>query len=208
MMMRALGYFQYTEDYDDGFVLATVRQGSDIGIFNGVGSDGYTSLPMTTAISLRVTGRSGPKPRSSPTMTSMVCKTSMASTLSFSSPAPQAVQKSPQAVRSTRCLPVLLFYIESSAFDGFSYHFHNFLTPCKGRDFSSLPITTAISARVTGRSGPKPRSSPTMTSTACKTSIASTLSPRVRGVTRRWQGRNVEKPRNFWIKRRKLFQKG
>ena len=45
MMMRALGYFQYTEDYDDGFVLATVRQGSDIGIFNGVGSDGNT--PMT-----------------------------------------------------------------------------------------------------------------------------------------------------------------
>ena len=29
-----------------------------------------------------------------------------------------------------------------------------------------------------------------------------------RGVTRRWQGRNVEKPRNFWIKWRKLFQKG
>jgi hypothetical protein len=35
-----------------------------------------------------------------------------------------------------------------------------------------------------------------------------TFQSRVRGVTRRWQGRNVEKPRNFWIKRRKLFQKG
>ena len=44
MMMRALGYFQYTEDYADGFVLATVRQGSDIGIFNGVGSDGNTAM--------------------------------------------------------------------------------------------------------------------------------------------------------------------
>ncbi len=44
MMMRALGYFKYTEDYADGFVLATVRQGSDIGIFNGVGSDGNTAM--------------------------------------------------------------------------------------------------------------------------------------------------------------------
>ena len=45
MMMRALGYFKYTEDYADGFQLSTVRQGSDIGIFNGVGTDGNT--PMT-----------------------------------------------------------------------------------------------------------------------------------------------------------------
>ena len=45
MMMRALGYFKYTEDYDDGFQLVTVRQGSEIGIFNGVGTDGNT--PMT-----------------------------------------------------------------------------------------------------------------------------------------------------------------
>jgi len=26
-----------------------------------------------------------------------------------------------------------------------------------------------------------------------------TFYPHARGVTRRWQGRNVEKPRNFWI---------
>ena len=45
MMMRALGYFKYAEDYNDGFVLVTVRQGNQIGIFNGVGSDGST--PMT-----------------------------------------------------------------------------------------------------------------------------------------------------------------
>ncbi len=45
MMMRALGYFQNAEDYNDGFVLVTVRQGNQIGIFNGVGSDGST--PMT-----------------------------------------------------------------------------------------------------------------------------------------------------------------
>ncbi len=45
MMMRALGYFQNAEDYSDGFVLVTVRQGNQIGLFNGVGSDGST--PMT-----------------------------------------------------------------------------------------------------------------------------------------------------------------
>ena len=45
MMMRALGYFQNAEDYNDGFVLVTVRQGNQIGLFNGVGSDGST--PMT-----------------------------------------------------------------------------------------------------------------------------------------------------------------
>ena len=45
MMMRALGYFKYAEDYNDGFVLVTVRQGNQIGIFDGVGSDGST--PMT-----------------------------------------------------------------------------------------------------------------------------------------------------------------
>ena len=38
MMMRALGYFQYSEDYKDGFETATVRQGTQIGIFEGIGS--------------------------------------------------------------------------------------------------------------------------------------------------------------------------
>ena len=45
MMMRALGYFRYQNDYNDGFMVSTVRQGTKIGIFNDVGSDGST--PMT-----------------------------------------------------------------------------------------------------------------------------------------------------------------
>ena len=45
MMMRALGYFRYQNDYADGFVVSTVRQGTKIGLFKGVGSDGST--PMT-----------------------------------------------------------------------------------------------------------------------------------------------------------------
>ena len=45
MLMRALGYFQYQNDYQDGFELSTVRQGTKIGLFEGVGSDGST--PMT-----------------------------------------------------------------------------------------------------------------------------------------------------------------
>ena len=39
MMMRALGYFKYDSDYADGFELSTVRQGTRIGIFSGVGSN-------------------------------------------------------------------------------------------------------------------------------------------------------------------------
>ena len=45
MMMRALGYFRYQNDYADGFVVSTVRQGTKIGLFEGVGTDGST--PMT-----------------------------------------------------------------------------------------------------------------------------------------------------------------
>ena len=45
MMMRALGYFRYQNDYADGFMVSTVRQGTRIGIFEGVGTDGST--PMT-----------------------------------------------------------------------------------------------------------------------------------------------------------------
>jgi hypothetical protein len=45
MMMRALGYFKYAEDVADGFQLATVRQGNQIGIFDGVGTNATT--PMT-----------------------------------------------------------------------------------------------------------------------------------------------------------------
>ncbi len=45
MMMRALGYFRYQNDYADGFMVSTVRQGTKIGLFEGVGSDAAT--PMT-----------------------------------------------------------------------------------------------------------------------------------------------------------------
>ena len=45
MMMRALGYFRYQNDYADGFMVSTVRQGTKIGIFEGVGTDAAT--PMT-----------------------------------------------------------------------------------------------------------------------------------------------------------------
>ncbi len=45
MMMRALGYFRYQNDYADGFMVSTVRLGTKIGIFEGVGTDAAT--PMT-----------------------------------------------------------------------------------------------------------------------------------------------------------------
>lgn len=45
MMMRALGYFQYSSDYAAGFEVSTVAQGTRIGIFDGVGST--ASTPMT-----------------------------------------------------------------------------------------------------------------------------------------------------------------
>ncbi|MEY8420221.1 S-layer homology domain-containing protein [Oscillospiraceae bacterium 44-5] len=45
MMMRALGYFKYQNDYADGFEVSTVRLGTTIGIFDGVGSS--ASEPMT-----------------------------------------------------------------------------------------------------------------------------------------------------------------
>ena len=45
MLMRALGYFQYSNDYADGFEVSTVRLGTTIGIFDGVGSS--ATEPMT-----------------------------------------------------------------------------------------------------------------------------------------------------------------
>ncbi len=45
MLMRALGYFQYSNDVADGWILATVTQGNKIGIFDGVGSS--ADAPMT-----------------------------------------------------------------------------------------------------------------------------------------------------------------
>ena len=42
MLMRALGYFQYAEDYKDGFELATIRQAGRIDLFNGAGTSTAT----------------------------------------------------------------------------------------------------------------------------------------------------------------------
>ena len=44
MMMRALGYFKYSQDYSAGFEVATVSQGSEIGIFKGVGSSATAQM--------------------------------------------------------------------------------------------------------------------------------------------------------------------
>ncbi len=44
MLMRALGYFKYDVDYSDGFETATVRQGTSIGIFDGVGSSASAAM--------------------------------------------------------------------------------------------------------------------------------------------------------------------
>jgi hypothetical protein len=39
MMMRALGYFQYESDYKEGFVIATVKQASKIGLFKDINAN-------------------------------------------------------------------------------------------------------------------------------------------------------------------------
>jgi hypothetical protein len=39
MMMRALGYFQYQSDYEDNFVLSTVKQASKIRLFDGINAN-------------------------------------------------------------------------------------------------------------------------------------------------------------------------
>ena len=46
MMMRALGYFKYQEDYDQngGFELATVKQANAIGLFDGLGANATAAL--------------------------------------------------------------------------------------------------------------------------------------------------------------------
>ena len=44
MMMRALGYFKYDSDYKDGFVIATVRQASKIGLFADINAGQDTPL--------------------------------------------------------------------------------------------------------------------------------------------------------------------
>ncbi len=44
MLMRALGYFKFDVDYADGFETATVRQGTGIGIFDGVSSSATAQM--------------------------------------------------------------------------------------------------------------------------------------------------------------------
>ena len=44
MMMRALGYFKYSQDYSAGFEVATVSQGTQVGIFEGVGSSATAQM--------------------------------------------------------------------------------------------------------------------------------------------------------------------
>ena len=50
------------------------------------------------------------------------------------SPAPQGVDGFPYFRMSTRCLPILFFYIENIIFNGFSSCSCNFSPLCKGRD--------------------------------------------------------------------------
>ena len=44
MMMRALGYFQNSEDYKGGFEAATVKQASQISLFSGIGGNAKDAL--------------------------------------------------------------------------------------------------------------------------------------------------------------------
>ncbi len=44
MLMRALGYFQYSNDVADGWILATVTQGNKIGIFDGVDANADSAM--------------------------------------------------------------------------------------------------------------------------------------------------------------------
>ena len=45
MLMRALGYFQYSSDFNDGWLLATIRQAGRIDLFNGI--DAGAEEPLT-----------------------------------------------------------------------------------------------------------------------------------------------------------------
>ena len=44
MMMKALGYFQYQDDFGQDWQLATIKQASEIGLFNGVTVDRTSAL--------------------------------------------------------------------------------------------------------------------------------------------------------------------
>ena len=44
MMLKALGYFQYQADFDNDYVLATVKQATEIGMFAGIDSNAQAAL--------------------------------------------------------------------------------------------------------------------------------------------------------------------
>ena len=44
MMMKALGYFQYQDDFGDDWQLATIKQASEIGLFSGITVDRTSAL--------------------------------------------------------------------------------------------------------------------------------------------------------------------
>ena len=44
MLMRALGYFQYSSDFNDGWLLATIRQAGRIDLFNGIDAGAEEAL--------------------------------------------------------------------------------------------------------------------------------------------------------------------
>ena len=49
MMMKALGYFQYQGDFEQDWTLATIKKGSEIGIFDGITVDRTSPLTLTYA---------------------------------------------------------------------------------------------------------------------------------------------------------------
>ncbi|MCI9155801.1 MAG: InlB B-repeat-containing protein, partial [Lawsonibacter sp.] len=44
MMLKALGYFQYQQDFGDSYVLATVKQATEVGLFDYIDSNAQSSL--------------------------------------------------------------------------------------------------------------------------------------------------------------------
>ncbi len=44
MMLKALGYFQYQQDFGDSYVLATVKQATEVGLFNQIDSNAQSAL--------------------------------------------------------------------------------------------------------------------------------------------------------------------
>ena len=51
MLMRALGYFQYSSDFNDGWLLATIRQAGRIDLFEGIDAGAEEASPATRWLS-------------------------------------------------------------------------------------------------------------------------------------------------------------